>query len=139
MGPLNALLVHDHPEPFESLKQTLRSLSVEVYSVGTCRDAVNRITQTNPHLVFTECALRDGSWVSFLDLAEVANEPFNVIVVGAIPNIELYVSVMERGAFDYVAPPFEQERISSVLRSAELDARRRRETRALTAGTRWFT
>jgi len=129
---LFALLVHDHPGPFESLKRALRDLAVETYSVETCKEAEDLISQCRPHLVFTENALPDGSWVNILNVAEASNVPLNVIVVGAFPDTHSYLSAMERGAFDFVAPPFEREPLSFIVRSAELDARHRREATALT-------
>lgn len=125
-----ALLVHDHPEPFESLKRTLRGLSIETYSVTTCKEAANLISQCKPHIIFTDDSLVDGSWKSILNIAEAADVPLNVIVVGAVPDSALYLSVMERGAFDFVAPPFEHEPLSFVVRSAALHANRRREALA---------
>ena len=81
---LLALLVHDHPEPFESLKQTLKDLSVETYSVESCKDAEDFIAQCKPQVIFTQCALPDGSWVSILNQSEAANVPLDVIVVGMV-------------------------------------------------------
>jgi len=127
-----ALLVHNYPEPFESLKRVLRDLSVETYSVETCKEAEDLITQCRPHLIFTDDALPDGSWVSILNVAGESNVPLNVIVVGALPDTHSYLSAMERGAFDFVTPPFEREPLSFIVRSAELDVRRRREAMALT-------
>jgi FixJ family two-component response regulator len=70
--------------------------------------------------------------VDILDVAGASNVPLNVIVVGAFPDTHSYLSAMERGAFDFVTPPFEREPLSFVVRSAELDARRRREATAIT-------
>ncbi|MGA2983931.1 MAG: response regulator [Terriglobia bacterium] len=127
---LFALLIHDHPEPFASLKRTLRDLSVETYSVATCKEAEDLISQCQPHIVFTESSLEDGSWVNILNTAEASNVPLSVIVVGAVPDTRHYVSVMERGAFDFVAPPFEHGPLNFVIRSAALDAHRRRQALA---------
>jgi len=131
---LFALLVHDQSESFESLKRTLRDLSVETYSVATCTEAAALITQCRPHLVFTGKSLADGSWMSILNIADSADVPLSVIVVAAYPDTRLYVSVMEQGAFDFVAPPFEHEALSFVTRSAALHAHRRRDALAQ-AGT----
>ncbi len=122
-----ALLVHDQPEPFESLKRTLKDLSVETYSVGTCKEAEDMIAHCKPQVVFAERAVADGSWVNISKMAEAADVPLSVIVVGTYPDTRLYLSVMERGAFDFVAPPFEHEPINFVIRSAALHAHRRRE------------
>lgn len=128
-----ALLVHSHHEPFESLKRTLWDLSVETFSVETCEEARELIPQCKPHVIFAENALSDGSWLSILSIAEAADVPLSLIVVGTVPNTRSYLSVMERGAFDYVAPPFEHEPLEFVVRSAELGARRRREALARAA------
>ena len=128
-----ALLVHDRPEPFESLRQTLRKLSVETYSVNTCKEAAEIIGHCRPHIIFTASAVGDGSWASLLDLAEAANVHLDVIVVAAAPDTQLYISVMERGAFDFVAPPFEVTPLQFVVRSAELDVRLRRAATSLAA------
>jgi DNA-binding NtrC family response regulator len=123
---LFALLVHDKSESFESLKRVLRDLSVETYSVETCKEAAALIAQCRPHMIFTDKALADGSWVSILNIADSADVPLSVIVVAAHPDTRLYVSVMERGAFDFIVPPFEREPLNFVTRSAALHAHRRR-------------
>ena len=130
---LFAVLVHDHPEPFESLRRTLRDLSVETYSVATCKEAEELISHCKPHIVFTQSSLVDGSWVSVLNLAESAGVPLSVIVVGALPDTRHYLSVMERGAYDFVAPPFEHEALNFVVHSAALHAHRLRQVVARAA------
>jgi len=128
-----ALLVHDRPEPFATLKRVLGDLGVETYSAATCQDAKHLISQCKPHIVLTEDNLADGSWIRILRMAEDSDVPLNVIVVGALPDTQKYISVMERGAYDYVAPPFEQEALKFVVRSAALEANHRREASVQTA------
>lgn len=67
---LFALLVHDQAEPFESLKRTLMDLSVETYSVATCKEALDLISHCKPHIIFTERSLADGTWASVINMAE---------------------------------------------------------------------
>lgn len=124
---LFALLVHDHLGPFESLTRTLRDLSVETYSVESCKEAEDFVSHCRPPIIFTGKSLVDGSWVSILNIADSADVPISVIVVGAVPDMDLYLSAMERGAFDFVAPPFEHEPLNFVIRSAALDTHRRKE------------
>ena len=125
-----ALLVHNRMEPFEGLKRALKELSVETYSVRTCKEAINLMTQCRPHVVFADAALTDGSWLSIANLAEQAEAPVSVIVVGTVPNTKLYLSVMERGAFDFVAPPFEHEALNFIIKSAALNTHHRRDAAA---------
>lgn len=122
-----ALVVHERAEPFDLLKRALRDLAVETYSVATCKDAADLITHCRPQIIFADSAVSDGSWVSVSNLAEQAEVPASIIVVGSVPNTKLYLSVMERGAFDFIAPPFEHEPLNFVVRSAALNAHSRRE------------
>ena len=127
---LFALLIHDRREPFDDLRRTLKDLSIETYSVETCQEAKTLISQCRPQIIFTENSLPDGSWVSIQEMAEEAAVPLSVIVVGKIPDTRHYLSVMERGAFDFVAPPFEHKPLSCVVQSAAKDVHRRREASA---------
>jgi len=124
---LSVLLVHGHPEPFKSLAWTLRDLFVETYSVESCKETEDLVSRCEPPIIFTDKSLVDGSWVSVLNIADSADVPPSVIVVGTVPDMHLYLSVMERGAFDFVAPPFEHEPLNFVIRSAALNTHRRRE------------
>ena len=130
---LFAVLIHDRPDPFDALRRTLNDLSVETYSVSTCKEAEELITHCKPQIVFAENSVADGSWRTILKMAEAEDVPLSVIVVGAVPDTRHYVSVMEHGAFDYVAPPFEHEPLDHVIKSAALDALRRRNALARTA------
>jgi DNA-binding NtrC family response regulator len=128
--PWFALLVHPQPDEFEPLRRTLRDLGVETRTVATCRQARDLISECRPQMVFTEPSVRDGSWQTILRMAEAADVPLSVIVTAAVPDTRLYLRVMEAGAFDFVAPPFEHESLDFVVRSAALNAQRRREATA---------
>jgi DNA-binding NtrC family response regulator len=127
---LFALLIHEQSEPFESLRRALKELSVETYSIATCKEAQELISQCHPQIIFTESSVADGSCMKVFNMAEAADVPLSVIVVGAVPDMRLYLSVMERGAFDFIAPPFEHDPLNFVVRSAALNAHRRREAAA---------
>jgi DNA-binding NtrC family response regulator len=113
-----ALLVHAKSEPFDLLKRTLNELSVETCSVATCEEAHDLISRLKPQMIFTESSLRDGWWSNILNMADSADVPLNVIVVSPYPDTRLYLSVMERGAFDVVTPPFDRKSLGSVVRLA---------------------
>jgi DNA-binding NtrC family response regulator len=130
---LFVLLVHDQPEPLESLKHALKTLPVETCTVRTCEEVRRLLAQTEPHIVFTDTFLPDGSWVDVVNLAENAPVSPNVIVVGGTTNMKLYVSAIERGAFDFVLPPFELQGLAHIVRSAGHDVRYRRQVQARVA------
>ena len=102
---LFALLVEDHSELFEPLRRTLTGLSIETFSVTTCKEAGDWISQRKPHIIFTESSLRGGWRSTILNIADAANVPISVIVVSEHPDTRLYLSAMERGALELSCPP----------------------------------
>lgn len=126
----SVLLVYDRPQPLESLKGALKDLSVETCSVRSCEEAQRLVPQAQPHLIFTDTSLPDGSWADVVEMAEKASSPVNVIVVGANQDTGLYLSALEGGAFDFVLPPFERQALDFVVESARYDVRRRRQGQA---------
>ena len=69
-------------------------------------------------LVFTDTQLPDGTWADVLALAQKAKLPVNVIVVARVVDTRFYVEVIETGAFDFLAPPFNATDLAYVVRSA---------------------
>lgn len=115
---LFALLIHNGAKPFEALRRMLSDLSVETCTVATCQEAADLISRRRPDVIFTERAMTQGSWKSILNLAPQAEFPLSVIVVAAHVDMPFYLSVMERGAFDFVVPPFERAPLDFVVKTA---------------------
>jgi DNA-binding NtrC family response regulator len=125
-----ALVIHDRPAPFESLKTALKGLNVEISSVNSLEAAKRLIPQNEPDLIFTDTNLPDGSWPDVIKLADKCLTPTNVIVVSPYKDVKLYLSALDRGAYDFLLPPFEQKTLDFVVACAGGDARDRRHARA---------
>jgi DNA-binding NtrC family response regulator len=121
-----ALLIHDHSDALESLRLSLRNLPLETYSVRTLAEAERIFRQRHPELLFTDTSFADGSWTDVIRLAERGETPADVIVVGHYVDINLYVSALESGAFDFIVPPFERDSLDYIIHSATEDVNRRR-------------
>lgn len=126
-----ALLVSNSDESFENLKALLRSQGIDARSSHSREDTARLLDQTSPELVFTATGLADAAWSDIVNLAENAPSPTNVIVVGKCKDTNLYLDVMDYGAFDFILPPFESEPLAHVLDIAIEDVRRRREAQLL--------
>jgi len=130
MDPLFALLVHDRPHPLDRLKDELNALSIHTFCAQSCEEAGRLISQAHPHIIFSDTTLPDGTWADVIKLGAKALVPANVIVVGVADDINLYVSVLEGGAFDYIAPPFTGVGLDLVVKSAGRNASLRRQAHA---------
>lgn len=127
-NPILAVLIQERPDPFEALKSVLSDMDVEAYSVESCDEAKNLIAQYHPLLVFVDSPVWSRFHADIVNMAMAADRTFNIIVLGSAPDIELYASAIEQGAFNFVAPPFSREPLMRVVNSAAMDARERRES-----------
>ena len=130
---LLAILIHEHPEPFKTLKGALDDLSVESYCAKGCSEAHGLIAQYKPLVVFVDLPIWNKGHAEILNIAKAADQPLNLIVLGPMPDIEQYVSVLQQGAFNFIAPPLSHESLTMVVHAAAIEARQRRETFARVA------
>jgi DNA-binding NtrC family response regulator len=110
------------------LEAVMGGLAVKVFSVAECGEAWDLITQHHPSLVFVDLNTWRQSHSAIVDMAVEAEQTFNIIVVGALPDIEKYVAAIEHGAFNFIAPPFSPEVLSLVVQTAAQDASARRKS-----------
>jgi len=114
---ITALLVSDGGEPFEKLE-----LALDCQGIKTCRardsaELLAQLEQPNPpQMVFTATTLPDGTWVDVLRLA--ARHLVPVIVVSRLVDFELYADSLERGALDFIVPPFVGADLAHIVRCA---------------------
>ena len=126
-----ALMVCRECSTLEPLKSALRNQSIETWSVATFEEASRLMEQTQPELIFADPRLGDGTWLDIINMIERASTPINLIVVGTAERINLRLSPMEDGAFDFIQPPFETESLGHVLQHAVQNVRHRRAAQAL--------
>ncbi|MGA2609088.1 MAG: hypothetical protein ABSH01_16730 [Terriglobia bacterium] len=125
---VTALLIFHRTEPYNDLEAALEKLAVRTGRAGTLAEACHVLSSVNlPLLVFTESELPDGNWADVVSLSARASSPVSVIVVGQEIDTKLYVSVIEGGAFDFMAPPFEAMDLAHVVRCAADNALMRRQ------------
>jgi len=114
---LTVLLVHSAGEPLGAVRRMLERLSVGATRAHTCEEATRVLqSRATPHLVFTDTVLPDGNWERVLATAAKAPEFLNVIVVSALSDVRLYLEVVEKGAWDFMAPPFAEAEVAHVGR-----------------------
>jgi DNA-binding NtrC family response regulator len=123
---LCVLVVHISEAPWENLSHALKAAGVTLCRARSCHEAKYLIEELQPEVVFSEPELPDGNWQRVLGMAERAAPPTNVIVVGKHHDMQLYVSAVDQGAYDFIAPPFAVHDISHMLCCAMDNAHWRR-------------
>jgi DNA-binding NtrC family response regulator len=116
---ITGLLVHQNSETLATLKGALERQGMRIIHAQSRAQAKRMLGGLNPApLVFTDTQLPDGTWADVLALAQKAKLPVNVIVVARVVDTRFYVDVIETGAFDFLAPPFNATDLAYVVRSA---------------------
>ena len=116
---INALVVHAQDETFQDLLRTLEALGIKVVHARTCREASQILKKDiGTDLVFAGLSYPDGRWAEALELAQQSKRYLPVIVVSPMADMEIYLEVLGRGAFDFVTPPFLTSDMAHVVRSA---------------------
>ena len=123
---LIVLLIHDHPEPFGKLDAMLKDLPVGGRSIRSGDVTNDLVAQYMPALIFVDLPVWNKSWANIINLVRRADLAPNVIVVGSKPDIEVYVSAIERGAYSFVALPFLHDGLKFIVHSALSDVHDRR-------------
>jgi DNA-binding NtrC family response regulator len=116
---IKAVMIYDQREPSEALDRVLKRLGLEVRRLRTCHEASGIFKQPDvAELVFTDTNLPDGTWEDVVRRAQQCKAFLPVIVVSRVVDIDLYLKALERGAFDFVAPPFLSYDLANVTGSA---------------------
>jgi DNA-binding NtrC family response regulator len=127
-GKVTALLIFHQAEPCNDVEAALEKLAVHSGRVQSLAQARNVLSMGDPPLlVLTESELPDGNWADVVSLSARASSPVSVIVVGQEIDTRLYASVIEVGAFDFIAPPFDALDLAHVIRCAADNALARRQ------------
>ena len=128
---ISILLLHEVGNSLDGLKLALEGQSVKICCARSCQEALPLLTGPNPpHLIFTQPKLPDGVWADVVSLAIKATKPVNVIIVGRLANVGLYLQTITGGAFDFIVPPLTGYELTHVVRCAIENVLTRREARA---------
>jgi ActR/RegA family two-component response regulator len=131
---ISTLLLHELGDSLDVLKRALEAQSMQVRCLQSCQEALPLLAGSNPpHLVFTQALLPDGRWADVVSLALKAAKPVNVIVVGRLANVGLYLQTITGGAFDFIVPPLTGYELTHVVRCAIENILSRREAQVHSA------
>jgi len=120
MGTLiQALLVTGEGQHFKALRSALEEQGFEILWARSFAEAQDVLRHpAPPQIIFTDTSLPDGDWENVLQLALKAPAHVDVIVVSRLVDIKLYLDVLERGAKDFIVPPFEATLLRDVMHDA---------------------
>ncbi len=127
------LVVDDDPDIRRILADRLAAKGHDILEAGDGLRALEIIAREQPDLLLLDLDLPEADGFTVLErLRQEATAP-TVVVITAFASIEKAVEAMRRGAYDFIAKPFNPGHIEVVVRKALERAELREENRALRA------
>ena len=102
-------MIDDEPSMREMISILLKREGYEVTTASGFARAKDTITSTNTPfaLVITDMVMPDGNGLDLLSLAKQRESATEVIVMTAHSSVDTAIEAMRRGAYDFVAKPFQ--------------------------------
>lgn len=113
------ILVIDDEEAIRfTFERFLRAAGHLVTTAGSCREALELITETSFDVIFADIILEDGTGIEILREIKAKGLTCPVIMVTGDPGVETAADSIRLGAFDYISKPINQESLLHVARTA---------------------
>lgn len=113
-----ALVIDDEPTLRDSLKVALTNLGHEVVTARTGEEGLELFRKETPDLILLDHWLPGINGDEVLRKIKERDSEIPVIVMTAQGSIELAVSSMKMGAFDFVVKPFDLDQIEALVHKA---------------------
>jgi two-component system, NtrC family, response regulator AtoC len=118
MGHRRILVVDDDPASRELLRKVLATEGHQVVQAGDGREALAELQRQPADLVVSDIRMPDLDGVQLLERMREVAPDVPVILVTAFGDVEGAVEAIRRGAFDYLAKPYDVDGIRLLVRRA---------------------
>ncbi len=116
---LASILIADDDQAIRTvLSQALSQQGFEVRSTGTAANLWRWIEAGEGDLVITDVVMPDGNGLDLLPKIRKIRPEMRVIIMSARNTLPTAVKASERGAFDYLAKPFDLNKLIETVRKA---------------------
>ncbi len=113
------LVVEDDPSVRTTIVTCLEMEGYQVDAVASTSEAMERLLEESYPIVITDIYIDDRTGLDVLDAARRKDPDCSVILMTARGTMETVMAATRGGAFDYIAKPFELDRMVETVRRAE--------------------
>jgi DNA-binding NtrC family response regulator len=117
-GGLSVLVLDDEPIVIKSLKLALSKVGCAVEIFQDPELALSRLEEKNFDIVVTDVVMGDIDGIQVLEHVIERSPDTKVIIMTAFAMMEMARKAMDRGAFDFIAKPFDTEEIRAIVAKA---------------------
>ena len=111
----HVLIVDDEESICWGLERLLTETGHEVSIAASAEEAFESAERRSPDLVVLDVRLPGIDGLSAMQHLTELTGPIPIVVVTAYGNLEVAVTAMQNGAFDYLAKPFDLEQAAAVI------------------------
>ena len=115
---LGVLVLDDEPIVGKSLRMALSKLGLAVEVFEDPALAMQRIDEKTFDVVVTDVVMGDIVGIQVLERVMQRSPRTKVIIITAFAMMEMARKAMERGAFDFIAKPFDAAEIRAIVSKA---------------------
>ena len=115
---IKILLIDDENEIIEGRTKIIRNLVYDCLTAQSCNEALKKINDEYPDIIFTGIKMQDGDGFAVLKAAREFDPNIPVIVFTGHGSIDSAVEAMKLGAFEYIQKPVTKDIIQVILKKA---------------------
>lgn len=127
MSSPKLLIVDDEADMRWVLRGVFEDEDFELIEAANGREALDRFTECAPDVVLTDVVMPGMDGQELLRRCHQLDPELPVIMISALEDIEVAVRAMKDGAYDYLAKPFDRDRLLVTIRRAMEQRQLRRE------------
>lgn len=113
------LIVEDDAAVRLTIVTGLEAMGYTVDAVGSTREALDRLSRESYPIVISDIYVDERTGLDVLEAAKRQNPNCAVILMTARGTMETVMAATRGGAFDYIAKPFDFDRLLETIRRAE--------------------
>lgn len=118
INTMRALVVDDEPDIRELIRITLLRMNVDCVEAETVTEAKEKLNQQDFALCLTDMRLPDGDGIDLVAYMQHHHSSTPVAVITAFGNMELAITALKAGAFDFVSKPVDLRVLRDLVETA---------------------
>jgi DNA-binding NtrC family response regulator len=112
---LSVLLLDDEPIVGKRLKPALAKIGCEVEVFEDPKEALKRIDEKEFDIVVTDIRMEGVNGIEVLEHVTGRSSRTKVIIITGYAMMSLAREAMKKGAFDFIAKPFEPDELRAII------------------------
>jgi len=114
--PINILVVDDEKYICNIIAEALSSEKYNIVAFSDPAEAVAHIEQNSVDLVLTDLVMGEYTGVQILESTLTHHSDATVILMTAHPTVQTAISVLRKGAYDFLVKPFRLELLKATIK-----------------------